>query len=325
MPRGELGQGRAALSQKEKDKRAAALRDFRTFLGDVDLDVLCAAPARCAAALEAYGRDVYRQVPRRLLGDYLAAVLAVADHRRDLRGRLSQAWDFAAVWKMEEPGTSNLAIPAIVLRAFVTTALFWGWPRFAALTAIGFGGLLRPSEFLLATRRLLVLPSDIQGTWFRSYLRVPVPKSRWAAARRQLARIDEWWVTALAARVFGGLPLDARLWPAFPAAYRRRWNAVATALGLDFRTGLTPASLRAGGATAHYEAFEDSEKLRRHRRWQKQQMVDIYVQEVAPSEFFANLAPGRRLKLFRDAQELNGLLAEALRPPGVVPSASGGP
>ena len=92
------------------------------------------------------------------------------------------------------------------------------------------------------------------------------------------------WVTLLAARVFGGLPPSARLWSLSPAAFRKRWDLVCEALGVVSKQGdgLTPASLRAGGATAHFEIFEDIERLRRRARWSAAQTAEIYVQEVAP-------------------------------------------
>ena len=111
------------------------------------------------------------------------------------------AWDFAQAWRHEEPGVNNLAMPAVVLRAFIAIALHLNWPLFALLIAIGFCGILRPSEFLFCSRAMIVLPSDVQGLWYRMYLRVPKPKSRWAGARRQLARVDDWWVTAMAEKL----------------------------------------------------------------------------------------------------------------------------
>ena len=89
------------------------------------------------------------------------------------------------------------------MAAFACYPVAWGWPKFAALCGLGFGAMLRPSEFLRATRGLLVLPADVQGPWFRCFLRIPSPKTKWSGATRQLARCDEWWVTALLIKEFG--------------------------------------------------------------------------------------------------------------------------
>ena len=82
-------------------------------------------------------------------------------------------------------------------------------------------------------------------------------------------RIDEWWVTVLASRLFGELAPGAKLWNLSPSSFRKRWDRICLALGVTSRPndGSTPASLRAGGATSHFEIYEDIEKLRRRARW----------------------------------------------------------
>ena len=77
--------------------------------------------------------------------------------------------------------------------------------------------------------------------------------------------------------------------------------------------GLTPASLRAGGATAHFEIFEDIERLRRRARWSVAQTAEIYVQEVAPYEYLASLSQSRRGKIFRVAEFFDQQIHECLK------------
>ena len=47
----------------------------------------------CGAALECFWRHLYAMPPRKPLGDYVAAFLAVVDERRSLRRSLLPAWD----------------------------------------------------------------------------------------------------------------------------------------------------------------------------------------------------------------------------------------
>jgi hypothetical protein len=159
--------------------------------------------------------------------------------------------------------------------------------------------MLRPSEFILATRRELILPSDIASRVFACFLRVCEPKTKWKGASKQLARCDEWWIVFLLEACFGHVSQSERLWPGTAHTFRRRWNEVLSALKLPCAgsRGLTPGGLRAGGSTAFFEATEDLERLRRRGRWLRATTVEIYVQEVAPSEFLMNLQPETKARL----------------------------
>ena len=303
-PRRELPAGRAfALSAKERQLRDRLRLEFIEFLGPRELDELLLSPDQLAAALVAFGQYLHGVLPRRPLADFSRTILAVVDQKRSLRRSLTAAWDYAALWRSEEPGLNRLAMPAVLLRAFVVVALHWNWPTFAAMLATGFAAMLRPSEYLTATRRLLVLPGDVQGPWWRAFIRVPLPKSRWAAARRQLARVDDWWVTQMLHFLYFDSPPHARLWNASAAAFRTRWDRICAVFRLDSRqsTGLTPASLRAGGATAHFETYESIDMLRHRARWRKTETPEIYVQEVAPYEYLAQLPREQRSFIFEVA------------------------
>ena len=127
-------------------------------------------------------------------------------------------------------------------------------------------------------------------------------------------RIDEWWVIRLAEVLYGSSPPGTRFWYASVGAFRKRWNCIGEALEVDVSqgTGLTPASLRAGGATSHFEFFEDIPKLQRRARWADPRSAEVYVQEVAPYEYLASLDPRKREKLFRVAEFFEDQVHEAL-------------
>ena len=129
----------------------------------------------------------------------------------------------------------------------------------------------------------------------------------------------------MAQMLLGRLQPSQRIWPASPAAFRKRWDAIARALRLPIGqgSGVTPASLRGGGATAFYELTEDVDRLRRRARWATVQSAEIYIQEVAPYEFLASLPRSTRDQIFRvadsfEAQMLKFLGPQALRA-GCVP------
>lgn len=56
-----------------------------------------------------------------------------------------------------------MAMPRAVLRAFVTVALWRGWPHVACLVLVGFVAVMRPAEFSLVTWKTLILPAGLFG------------------------------------------------------------------------------------------------------------------------------------------------------------------
>ncbi len=69
---------------------------------------------------------------------------------------------------------------------------------------------------------------------------------------------------------------------------------------------MTPASLRAGGATAYFDLLEDPAWLRLRGRWANLSTVEIYVQEVVPWLVLASLGAPCRHRL--------DILSQLLRP-----------
>ena len=99
------------------------------------------------------------------------------------------------------------------------------------------------------------------------------------------------------------------LWPGSPAAFRARWNAVCWYLEVPCTefTGVTPASLRGGGASALYEVTEDAELVRRRGRGHQLRSAEIYIQEVGGHEFLAHL-PERVRNRVLDLHSIAGAL-----------------
>ena len=84
-----------------------------------------------------------------------------------------------------------------------------------------------------------------------------------------------------------GSPAQEALWPASAARYTARWNAILEELGIATceLEGLTPGSMRGGGATALFEAFEDADHVRRRMRVSKTATAELYIQEVGGQRF----------------------------------------
>ena len=245
--------------------------------------------------------------------DFVNTILACTDRRRSARRFFTQSWDLVRTWQALHPVEHRLAMPSVVLLAYTCIALLWGWPAFAALTAIGWTAFLRPKEMFDGLRRHLVLPRDVAGSDSRLWYRVPEPKTRFRGPRQQLARSDERWVVSLADAVFGPLPADSPLWQGSTYAFRKRWKCIGEALAIPTGgKGITPASLRAGGVTAYYLSTEDIPRLLRRARWATAQQLTTYVQEVSPLEFLSKLPIAHRDRLTRLAALLPDVLQLAL-------------
>ena len=92
---------------------------------------------------------------------------------------------------------SHLPWPAPLLRACISLALLWGWPRTALLLAVGFLGLLRPAELAALRDDSFVMPG-VPGVAGVMLVRVLQPKMRRLSARREHVRIEDPVIVELA-------------------------------------------------------------------------------------------------------------------------------
>ena len=181
-----------------------------------------------------------------------------------------------------------------------------GWPRVAFLISLGFTAFLRPIDFFQARRRHLILPSDVLGTGGSLWLRIMDPKSGMRQARHQIARCDEDWVIRIAEALYAAAPKESFLWPASRGMFAKRWKAIGEYLDIptEMGRGVSPASLRPGGVTSYYLATEDLARLIRRARWTDASQLQIYIQEVTPLEFLAQMSATKRDRLRRIASTL---------------------
>ena len=219
------------------------------------------------------------------------AVLAVQTRFRHLRGRLNVAWDSVKSWELKAPVKLRTPLPELVLDAMFAFAMLMGfsatgracreWVSFGVGLLACFDGLLRPGEWALLSARKVLLPSSrLQRLVRRGLLTISNGKNRRVFGRIQIAMLDQprtlrWlsWLTA-------GMDPHARLLPGGTAAFRRLFKLAVEGLGLQ-SLRLTPASLRAGGATARFARGTDLGHLKWWGRWASLATLEHYVQESA--------------------------------------------
>ena len=214
-----------------------------------------------------------------------------------VRPFMNVVWDNLHRWESLEPVTHRIPVPGSVLRALVSLAVCWKWPRFAATICLSFFGITRPGEVLKATRRDLLLPGDLLvGLQNPAYLRIVESKSRRHGKRRiQHASVHDQGVVQFLTAVFGKLQKDERLYPISAGSFRRRWDKLCQHFLIGPEHRLTPGSLRGGGALEEYRSGTDLQRILWRMRIRHLITLEHYVQEVAAESFLVDLSEeGRR-------------------------------
>ena len=168
-------------------------------------------------------------------------------------------------------------VPAVLLQAMIAVALLWGWPKWAAVTALGFTAMLHPCEFLHCLRKDLVLPSDALGSFEDAFLHIENPKTR-RFARHQHARCSDREVVLLLETCFKDLQQSAPLLNYSATIYRSMWNDILTFLEVPHSVktgGPTPGSLRGSGATDFYIKTEDVPRIAWRGRWKRASTLEF--------------------------------------------------
>ena len=210
-------------------------------------------------------------------------ILAVQTAHRNLKGCLGRAWDCLKAWQLRQPSWSRVPIPILILRTMFAAALLQAqaeptaqWYCFAVLIRLGFAGLLRPIELMKLRAEDVRLP---QSDWEPRVvvLRLVEPKNKSCLGRYQFTTIDEPELVSWLGWLVAGLPPDAHIWPGSQALFTKHWKRIITLLGIG-RLGLTPGSLRPGGATAHFLLHKSIAALRIAGRWRAESSLEHYIQ-----------------------------------------------
>ena len=239
------------------------------------------------AVIVRYGRVLYEL--GRPYNHYAETINAIASEKPSIRRLLQPSWNLAFGWLQREPNVHHVCMPAQVLLAILTVALMWGWDRVAGCLGLGWGALLRAGELISAVRSQLLLPSDVFFSSSFCLFSIWEPKTRFTAAKHQSAKLDASDLVDLAELCFSDLDPSQRLWPYSGQTLRTRLRQLLSALCLG--------SLRAGGATWLLQTTEDAELTRRRGRWINAKTMEIYIQEVQATSFFANLPSETRRRI----------------------------
>lgn len=182
-----LPAGRPMATTTRSD-RMRFLQDLQNWMTECDIGALqhwladsIRDPCGLNELLVVYGQHLWKtHAPYRKFSE---TVNAISMPQPLVRRQLGLCWDLSYMWMSKEPHEHRTAIPLLVHSALCARGLCWGWPRVVGLLCAARCGLLRPGEFLLATRRLLVLPRDVGFTVSFAQFIIEDPKARYVAAR----------------------------------------------------------------------------------------------------------------------------------------------
>ena len=222
------------------------------------------------------------------------AVLAAQTKHREWRGQLKRAWDALASWRQELPAGHRTPFTEDLVRALSAVAWHqsvqepadaWRWLIWGFLLRIGFFGLLRPGELsaLLVSHILITTASSLVVT-------IVSPKTRKIFGRQQFAVISDLATVNWARWLLQSLPSSTALWN-FPTA-RLRTMMIWALQRLELsHLSLTPAGLRAGGATHLFIHGWSVDQLRFRGRWVSVRSLEAYIQEAMSLLVMSQLAP----------------------------------
>jgi len=148
---------------------------------------------------------------------------------------------------------------------------------------------LRPGEVYALTRldlRLITHPGPPPAL----IVALRKPKTRATAGRCQFVILHDVPAIKWIVWCFWGLPMQARLWARAAHDFRRRFGIIMERLHVK-GLGLTPGSLRPGGAAHLYVSGETVERLQHKGRWKSIATLRIYTQEAACALAWARAGP----------------------------------
>ena len=214
----------------------------------------------------------------------------------DFRAHFGKVWQLIARWEHVEPLHHRTPLPYVIYQAMVALSLLWGWRKWAAITVLAFEAICRPGEALKGRRADLLLPRDLAVEQSDVvYLKIldPKPRAR-GIGKSQHVKIKGDLVTGFLDRTYKNLRRSDPLYPGSASSYRRRWDKLLEVLLIPQRLGITPASIRGGGAVRSYRADEDISRLLWRMRLRSVDTLRHYLQEVGADSVFGELTERSR-------------------------------
>lgn len=240
------------------------------------------------------------------LHDFTETLNAVVAGRPEWRRATAKAWRVARAWRSLVPVQTHRPMPLPILLAMQALALRRREPRVCAALGLVFHGLLRPAEILKLKGKCLVTPRRLMGTPHLMYIHIGAAKSSSRGGPlHQHVRVEDAIFVPFVEKLNEQLGPEEQLWPLGGCAFRLLRDSLLSELGVPVgqHAVLTPASLRAGGATHMFAMTQDVQLVRWRGRWQHTNTLEHYLQEVGSASIVPSLAPVARAAVCRWAAQ----------------------
>ena len=258
------------------------------------LESLVNCPATLGLLIAEFGRHIFEKGQ----SIYLLRQLITHVQRENpaYRPHLQICWQLVSKWEVIEPTTHRTPLPLVIYRAMMSLSIGWGWVRTAGIIALTFSGICRPGETLHGLREDLLLPCDLVAEDpSQVFLKIRSPKGRRRGLGKvQHSKISDLTIATFLQKVFGHLNKNEPLFPGSPASFRRRWDLLLQHLSIPVSLGLTPASMRAGGAIAAYRSGIGIADLMWKMRLKQVETLHHYLQELGAESVFIQLSQKSR-------------------------------
>eukprot|EP00438_Fugacium_kawagutii_P036295 Skav217416 [mRNA] locus=scaffold2674:455612:458842:- [translate_table: standard] len=229
-------------------------------------------------------------------------VLFVQSVRPRLHGTLKSSWQTLRSWEELSPSGFRAPMPLPLLAAFLCQARLVAvksldadeqnlWYVMAALVAVAFYGLLRPGELFGLTSNDVSLPQSLSLAAPFAVIRLKRPKNARQMGLQQFAELRHpdainWLAWVLHTKS----EKDAALWPSSPSRFRVMFKHVCKKMMVT-NMKLSPASLRAGGATWMLDEGVEVSKIRFQGRWSNLRSLEHYLQVARAQQLALAITP----------------------------------
>lgn len=278
---------------------------FSTFLAEAGVGLEAVLQQKSSTVdeiMEQFIRTMHDSSKKSSLRVAKHALLTLQILRPRLRRKMQASWNAVKSWEEQQPVSFRAPLPLALLMAIVCKALLLSeqcnsekeaqlWRALSTLLLVGFFGLLRPGELFGLKAQDAVAPNSLtMGSSF-AVVRVARPKNSRQMGVQQYVEIRRPdavnWLTWLK----GSRPAHAALWASTPSRFRSMFKKVCCALKVD-TLRLSPASLRAGGATWLVDEGVEISRVRFLGRWAHLRSLEHYIQVAKAQQIALAVAPG---------------------------------
>lgn len=216
-------------------------------------------------------------------------ILFVQTIRPQLHNTLKAAWSSLRSWEEMCPAGFRSPMPLPLLAAFLCQCRLIAarsehraekqlWYTLAGLVHVAFFGLLRPGELFGLRSEDISLPHSMSLAAAFAVICLVRPKNARQMGRQQFCEVHRpdainWlaWIVHVSAKK------GRALWPSAPTRFRVMFKHVCQKMMISSMK-LSPASLRAGGATWMLDEGYEVSRIRFQGRWTNLRSLEHYLQ-----------------------------------------------